>query len=99
MGKLESYKGAFILKNSKFNAQKILTPHAGGTWTFLFGPFYLLYHRVYLHALILALSMPFGNAIYLFFAKRLIIDNYLKNGWEISAHYPDGKIPKNLKGQ
>lgn len=95
---LKNFKGTIILKNPQTGDIKRLTVHTGGTLTFLFGPFYLAHHRVWLHAGICAaidlVSGGGGNIIYVFFAKKLIVNKYLKNGYKVIAHYQDGKEPK-----
>jgi len=98
---LPNLKGTIILKQPSTETQKKLTVHTGGTLTFLFGPLYLAYHGVWLHAVIcLALDLASGlggNLIYCFFSKKLILNRYLKQGYQVDAHYPDGKEPKPQK--
>jgi hypothetical protein len=54
-------------------------------WVFLFAPIYFLYRGIWTHA---ALSLIIGFFtygvsvfVYPFFAKRIIIQHYLRNGW------------------
>lgn len=57
-----------------------------GLWAFLFGFLYFMKHGVWSHAIIYIFVVPmtFGIAwlIYPFFAKDIIRNHYLKNGWE-----------------
>jgi hypothetical protein len=94
---LTSLKGTIILKHPKAGIQKKLTVHTAGTYMILFGPFYLMYHGVWLHGIIslaVSLAAPGAWIIWCFFCKKLILNKYLKEGYEVVAHYPDGKEPK-----
>ena len=95
--KLQSYKGIIILENPGTGEERKITAQAGGTWIFLFGPFYLFYHRVWLHGIICGALLCVGaHWLYIFFGKRVIVDSYIKRGWKVTAHYPDGKITKQV---
>ena len=96
---LQSYKGTIILRHPTTGDQKKLTVHTAGTFMILFGPFYLMYHRVWLHGFLslgISLFAPGAWIIWCFFAKKLIANRYLKAGYEVIAHYPDGKEPKQV---
>ncbi len=100
-----SYKGVLILRHPTTGDQRKFGPQTVGTYMFLFGPFYLLYHKVWLHGflslaatLLLSLAVPGPWWIFwMFFGKKLIVNRYLRAGYEVVAHYPDGKVPKATK--
>ena len=55
-------------------------------WQFLFGTFYFMYKGIWKHAIIafvLALcTMGISHFIYPFFAKGIVRNYYLHNGWK-----------------
>jgi hypothetical protein len=57
--------------------------------TLFFGCFYFAYHGLWLHAAIALVAAIFTSClswlIYPFFAYRLVVDNYRRKGWIVSA--------------
>jgi hypothetical protein len=64
-------------------------------WMFLFGPFYLLKHRAWAHALlsfiVAALTAGISWFFYPFFAANIIRDSYLRKGWIELDQWPKSK--------
>ena len=98
---LANYKGTIVLE--KDGEWKTFTVHTGGSWAFLFGPFHMFYHKLWLigiMALGFTIALPILNLLvcigYVCLAKKLVVNAYIRRGWTVVAHYPDGKIPKTV---
>ncbi|MBK6895419.1 MAG: DUF2628 domain-containing protein [Alphaproteobacteria bacterium] len=67
-------------------SQRIEVVKEAFLWCLLFGPIYFLYKRAWLHAIIsLLLLFPTGGVswlIYPFFARRIVVKQYKKKGWQ-----------------
>ena len=50
-------------------------------YALLLGPYYFMMHGVWTHAVIHLLLSPLSWLVYPFLARKLIIQNYLREGW------------------
>jgi len=92
------WKGSFKMTDPKTHitteivsgSAKFLSP---AFYSFIFGGFYLLFHRMWgLGLVLLILSIitsGFSNFFYPFFAKKMLVQHYLKEGFEITAYTPN----------
>jgi len=76
---------ATTLVNSANNYE--VTVSLAGLWCFLFGCFYFAYKGVwgqaFLSGIIAVCTFGLSWLIYPFFAEKIIVDHYQKNGWKI----------------
>jgi len=58
-------------------------------WTLLFGSFYFAYLGIWDSAIVSGILAVFSGGIsiliYPFFAKRIIVETYLKKGWKVKG--------------
>ena len=89
------WKGSFKLTDPKTHitaeivsgSAKFLSP---AFYAFIFGGFYLLFHKMWGLGIVLViltiLTSGVSNLLYPFFAKKMIVQHYLKDGFEITAY-------------
>lgn len=58
-------------------------------WTFIFGGFYFMAHGIWTHVFIWLLAVPtiIGWFVYPFFAKSIVLNHYLNQGWVEESEY------------
>ena len=84
----EPSKGTYWFCNPQTGGTVMITKASAFWCTFLFGPIYLAFKEVWLHAAIaFALAFIAGPFVilfwfvYAFFAFRLVVDTYRRKGW------------------